>query len=104
MGWGWLSTVTEDLRNVNFPANIYFFKVNNRNPGKRCEICSKLTLKHQNDVSDVLLFLLLILLTIVDFDQVMLAGLSFETNEYRIENNDTVFSQTVSLSLIVTPL
>ena len=86
MGWGWLSTVTEDLRNVNFPANIYFFKVNNRNPGKRCEICSKLTLKHQNDVSDVvLLFLLLILLTIVDFDQVMLAGLSFETNEYKMK-------------------
>ena len=85
MGWGWLSTVTEDLRNVNFPANIYFFKVNNRNPGKRCEICSKLTLKHQNDVSDVLLFLLLILLTIVDFDQVVLAGLSFETNEYKMK-------------------
>ena len=51
-----------------------------------CEICSKLTLKHQNDVSDVvLLFLLLILLTIVDFDQVMLAGLSFETNEYKMK-------------------
>ena len=85
MGWGWLSTVTEDLRNVNFPANIYFFKVNNRNRRKRCEICSKLTLKHQNDVSDVLLFLLLILLTIVDFDQVVLAGLSFETNEYKMK-------------------
>ena len=85
MGCGWLSTVTEDLRNINFPANIYIFKVNNRNPRKRCEICSKLTLKHQNDVSDVLLFLLLILLTIVDFDQVMLAGLSFETNEYKMK-------------------
>ena len=85
MGCGWLSTVTEDLRNINFPANIYIFKVNNRNPRKRCEICSKLTLKHQNDVSDVLLFLLLILLTIVDFDQVVLAGLSFETNEYKMK-------------------
>ena len=85
MGWGWLSTVTEDLRNVNFPANIHFFKVNNRRTRKRCEICSKLTLKHQNDVSDVLLFLLLILLTIVDFDQVVLAGLSFETNEYKMK-------------------
>ena len=27
------------------PANIYLFKVNNRNIGKRCEICSKLTIK-----------------------------------------------------------
>ena len=28
-----------------FPANIYLFKVNNRNIRKSCEICSKLTLK-----------------------------------------------------------
>ena len=28
-----------------FPANISFFKVNNRNIGKRCEICSNLTIK-----------------------------------------------------------
>ena len=27
------------------PANIYLFKVNNRNITKRCEICSKLTIK-----------------------------------------------------------
>ena len=27
-----------------FQANIYLFKVNNRNPGKSCEICSKLTI------------------------------------------------------------
>ena len=27
------------------PANIYLFKVNNRNPRKRCQICSKLTIK-----------------------------------------------------------
>ena len=27
-----------------FPANIYLFKVNNRNTRKRCEICSKLTI------------------------------------------------------------
>ena len=30
---------------VTFPANIYLFKVNNRNTRKRCEICSKLTMK-----------------------------------------------------------
>ena len=28
-----------------YPANIYFFKVNNRNTRKSCEICSKLTIK-----------------------------------------------------------
>ena len=28
-----------------FPAKIYLFKVNNRNTRKRCEICSKLTIK-----------------------------------------------------------
>ena len=28
-----------------FPANIYLFKVNNKNITKRCKICSKLTLK-----------------------------------------------------------
>ena len=27
------------------PANIYLFKINNRNIRKRCEICSKLTIK-----------------------------------------------------------
>ena len=26
-------------------ANIYLFKVNNRNTKKRCEICSELTIK-----------------------------------------------------------
>ena len=30
---------------VKDPANIYLFKVNNRNTRKTCEICSKLTLK-----------------------------------------------------------
>ena len=28
-----------------YPANIYLFKASNRNTRKRCEICSKLTLK-----------------------------------------------------------
>ena len=27
------------------PPNLYLFKVNNRNPRKRCEICSKITTK-----------------------------------------------------------
>ena len=30
---------------MNLPANIYLFKVNNRNTRKRCKICSKLIIK-----------------------------------------------------------
>ena len=30
---------------VNFLVNIYLFKINNRNTRKRCEICSKSTIK-----------------------------------------------------------
>ena len=37
------------------PANKYILTVSNRNIGKRCEICSKVTIKHQNDVNDVVL-------------------------------------------------
>ena len=33
------------LLQSNSPANIYMFKVNNRNTTKRCEICPKLTIK-----------------------------------------------------------
>ena len=36
-------------------ANIFLFKVTKRNTRKRCEICSKLAIKHQNDVMDVVL-------------------------------------------------
>ena len=35
------------------PANIYLFKVNNRNTRERCEIRSKLTLKTPERVNDV---------------------------------------------------
>ena len=38
---------------LSLPANIYLFKVDNRNTRKRCEICSKLTTRHQKDVIDV---------------------------------------------------
>ena len=30
---------------TTYAANIYLFKVNNRNTRKNCEICSKLTIK-----------------------------------------------------------
>ena len=60
----------------NYPANIYLFKVNNRNNRKRCEICSKLTIKtpgvfivNFKHISH--LFLLFLLLTL---NKYMLAG------------------------------
>ena len=36
--------ITFDNR-IPIPANIYLFKFNNRNTGKRYELCSKLTIK-----------------------------------------------------------
>ena len=35
----------KEFLNSRYPDNIYLFKVSNRNTRKRCEICSKLTLK-----------------------------------------------------------
>ena len=40
-GQKWLNFLYKGL----YPFNIYLFKINNRNIGKRCEICSKLTIK-----------------------------------------------------------
>ena len=61
-------------RTLNFPANIYSFKVNNRNTRKRCEICSKLTTKtperRQWRCSGVFLLTLNIFLTFFHFEQV----------------------------------
>ena len=34
-----------NFHNIYYPVYIYLFKVNNRNTRKRCEICSKLTIK-----------------------------------------------------------
>ena len=34
----------KNVKAIN-PANIYLFKVNNRNVAKRCDVCSKLTIK-----------------------------------------------------------
>ena len=47
-----------EIRNFFFAiyiilANIYLFKVNNRNTGERSEKCSKTTIKTPNDVIDV---------------------------------------------------
>ena len=46
------------------PANMYLFKVNNRNTRTRCEICSKLTWHHQNDVKDLVVESLLLTLNL----------------------------------------
>ena len=43
-----------------FPAGIYLFKVNKRNPRKKYEICSKLTNKDLNDANGVVLVPLLL--------------------------------------------
>ena len=46
----WFGVVVGSLKKWiilrNCPANIYLFIVNNRNLRKRCEICSKLTIKN----------------------------------------------------------
>ena len=51
-----------------FLANLYLFKVKNKNTRKKYEICLKLSIKYQNDVSDILhisqLFLVFLLLTL----------------------------------------
>ena len=49
------------LSDDNNPTNIYLFKVNNRNTIKRCEICSKLTIKTPERLDVALVFLLLTL-------------------------------------------
>ena len=47
---------TSNLQDVVVnPANKYMVIANNSNTKKRCEICSVLTVKHQNDVIDVIL-------------------------------------------------
>ena len=65
-----MTTFTQKIRkkwwaNSNIsPANIYLFKFNNKDTSKRSEICSELTIKHQNDVVDVVLVILLLTLNI----------------------------------------
>ena len=39
------NTKTKYKFQAPFPAKLYLFKVKNRNSGKRCGICSKLTIK-----------------------------------------------------------
>ena len=55
-----LATLSKSLFPGIYPANMYLFKVNNRNSRKRCEISLKLTIKTPG-VSVV---------SVVDFEQV----------------------------------
>ena len=41
---------SREKKNRN-PAGIYLLKFNNRNARARCETCSKLTIKYQNDAT-----------------------------------------------------
>ena len=52
-----LRNLNKTLKNVagtcpttDFPANIFLFKEDKKRARKRCEICSKLTIKKQNDI------------------------------------------------------
>ena len=52
----------------NNPANIYLLKVNNRNTRKRCEICSKLTIKTtEGRLGIVLVIIMIIVIDLFQF-------------------------------------
>ena len=78
IAWCWHWWVKQERNQRIFPANIYLFNVNNRNTRKRCEICSKLTIKTPERRQWRLMFSLLTLnmfhifsiVSIVDFEQV----------------------------------
>ena len=53
-----------------YPANIYLFKVNNRNTRKRCEICSKLTIKTPLVFLLLTYFTLFSTVSIIELEQV----------------------------------
>ena len=58
----------------NFSAGNYMFKINNRNTGTRCEICSKLIMKipERRYCSSV---------SIVNFEHVNTGWVNFQTNK-----------------------
>ena len=53
------------IKLITYPAGIYLLKVNNKNTRKRCDVCSKLTIKtlEQHQVSAVF--------SIVNFEHVI---------------------------------
>ena len=77
---------------IDFPANIYLIKVNNRNTSKRYEICLKLTIKYQKDVN----FTPFSSVSSVHFEQINVnwavtwQGL-VKREEFKRKKNDTTF-------------
>ena len=77
---------------IDFPANIYLIKVNNRNTSKRYEICLKLTIKYQKDVN----FTPFSSVSSVHFEQINVNwavtwhGL-VKREEFKRKKNDTTF-------------
>ena len=70
------------LKNISIPTCNYMFKVNNRNPRGRCEICSKLTIKtpewrqwHHG----------MLLVTVATYTKIKLREL---TNKIKIKNSE----------------
>ena len=76
----WAAPLAIYIYHANNPANMHLFRVNNKNTKKRCELCSKLTIKNVNHVVVVFLLLTLnvfhIFENIVDFEQLILVGYS----------------------------
>ena len=69
-------------------ANIYLLEVNNKNTKKRCEMCSKLTIKTPNSGvfivnSEHISHLFLAFFTIVEFEQI-------NDSTYSVENSFSV--------------
>ena len=46
--------------NATYPVSIYLFKIKNKNTPKRCEICSKITIKVPEDVPEAALVFILL--------------------------------------------
>ena len=73
----------------NPPTNIYLFIVSNRNTKKRCEICSKLTIKTPERCSTVFIvnFTPFLSVSIVEFKQESV----FWVPSYRFNNVKTTY-------------
>ena len=74
-----MGSKSDNPKRLIIPANIYFFKVSNKNTSKRCKILSKLTIKSPerrrltsfNGVIDVVLvFFIVNFEHITEFEQV----------------------------------
>ena len=66
----------------SFPTDIDLFKLNIRNTKKKCEICSKLTTKHEKD------FALYFLLTFgIFYAFLIVSAVDFEQNTIQCSNN-----------------